>query len=167
MICVRCKEDKPEADFTRAKRMKSRLHSYCKSCCSEATQKSLKKKLDEMTPEQLVAWREKKNASGKASARRNYDAERQKAHSLKYRYKLTLEDWQAMFDAQDGACAVCGAIEVILHVDHDHACCDGRKACGECVRALVCWPCNLILGLADDSPGRLLAASAYLDSMVS
>jgi hypothetical protein len=167
MICSKCTADKLESDFTPDKRMKRGFHSYCKACVSAAVQKSLKKRLDEMTPAQLRAWQDNKNKKNVESKRRNYDAEKQKAYSLKYRYGLTLEDWRAMFDAQDGACAVCGAIEVILHVDHDHACCDGRKTCGECVRALVCWPCNLILGLADDSPARLLAASAYLDSMIS
>lgn len=82
---------------------------------------------------------------------------------LAHRYGITYEQYQAMLEAQDGKCAICGLVpEGEFHVDHDHSCCAGSKSCGECVRGLLCQPCNHMLGNAKDSPDRLVAAAAYL-----
>lgn len=32
-----------------------------------------------------------------------------------------------------------------------------------CVRSLLCTPCNLLLGNAEDDPARLRAAATYLE----
>lgn len=66
------------------------------------------------------------------------------------RYKLTLERYQEMLDAQEGRCAICGtdspgADKENFQVDHDHGCCAGRNSCGLCVRALLCVRCNRVL----------------------
>jgi hypothetical protein len=75
---------------------------------------------------------------------------------------LSLEQWQALFDAQGGRCAVCNEAVETLCVDHDHACCPGPRSCGRCVRGLVCHGCNKLLGFAHDEPAILAAAGAYL-----
>jgi hypothetical protein len=48
----------------------------------------------------------------------------------------------------------------MLHIDHDHACCEGAKSCGKCIRKLLCWGCNSALGLIDD---RVEVAQALVD----
>jgi len=49
-----------------------------------------------------------------------------------------------------------------LAVDHNHACCPGRKSCGECVRGLLCSNCNKALGLVRDSVETLRNMIEYV-----
>ncbi|WP_435613304.1 endonuclease domain-containing protein [Streptomyces sp. bgisy159] len=71
-----------------------------------------------------------------------------------------------MLAEQGGVCAVCGHLDPAgreLAVDHDHSCCpDAAKSCGNCVRGLLCWPCNVGIGHLRDDPEILTAAAAYL-----
>lgn len=66
------------------------------------------------------------------------------------KYKLTLEDYDRMFVAQDGKCAICASpprTGFDLSVDHNHSCCSyGTRCCGKCVRGLICHGCNIRLG---------------------
>jgi hypothetical protein len=84
-------------------------------------------------------------------------------------YGLTPEAYDALLKSQGGCCAICGSPDprnggqLRWAVDHDHACCAGKKTCGRCVRALLCHPCNQGLGLFGDDPVRLRAAAAYLE----
>ena len=67
---------------------------------------------------------------------------------------ISLADYDAMRQRQNGACAICKRSGQALCVDHCHAC--GK------VRGLLCGKCNSVLGFCDDSPAHLLAAAAYL-----
>jgi hypothetical protein len=73
-------------------------------------------------------------------------------HRLKTKYGMTVEEWIEL--SKDG-CNICGAdvgngTDVNLHVEHDHACCDGKeKTCGKCTRGVVCGRCNTAIGLYD------------------
>ncbi len=49
-------------------------------------------------------------------------------------------------------------------VDHDHARCPGKQSCGECVRGILCNPCNQAIGLMSDNPATLRLAAEYLES---
>lgn len=40
--------------------------------------------------------------------------------------------------------------------------CPGDRACGECVRGLLCDECNRALGCMHDDPARLSALMVYL-----
>lgn len=76
------------------------------------------------------------------------------------RYGITKEWW-----ARESArgCQICGTTDGTLHVDHDHKCCPGQKrCCGECVRGLLCGPCNRGIGLLRDDYERVAKAAAYL-----
>lgn len=84
------------------------------------------------------------------------------------RYGLTLDQYHAMQERQDFACAICGA-DGKLTVDHDHGCCKGNgsgnnKLCGKCNRGLLCATCNNGLGCFKDSPGLLVAAAQYVSA---
>lgn len=84
---------------------------------------------------------------------------------LKTAYGITLGEYEEMLTQQNGGCAICRGTNASgrnLYVDHDHACCPGGKSCGQCVRALLCDPCNRSLGLMRDDPARLEAAAGYV-----
>jgi hypothetical protein len=80
-------------------------------------------------------------------------------HIFLSRYGLTLDAYNALVDAQDGVCAICGKPEQAkrgcLCVDHDHN--TGQ------VRGLLCTRCNTGLGMFLDNPSLLLEAVAYLE----
>ena len=66
----------------------------------------------------------------------------------------------------DLICGVCGIQELPItefYFDHDHSCCPNQKACGKCVRGLLCRHCNCLLGFAKDDPEILKAAISYLE----
>ena len=66
-------------------------------------------------------------------------------------------------DAQGGVCAICRIADTNLMIDHDHACCSGRKQpCSKCIRGLLCRHCNTALGWFADDAQRLAAAIEYL-----
>lgn len=83
---------------------------------------------------------------------------------LKNFFGLTLEEYKAKFDEQNGLCAICNKPEVKLHhrtgeiialaVDHDHK--TGK------VRKLLCHRCNLLLGNCEEDIDILKAMIAYL-----
>ena len=84
---------------------------------------------------------------------------KQRRSMLKQRYGLTVEQWNEMFEAQGGGCAICGDAPTgrnRLAVDHSHATGD--------VRGLLCFRCNTLLGKFRDDPSLLRRAIAYLNS---
>lgn len=74
------------------------------------------------------------------------------------RYKISVERWHEM---REGGCAVCGSRDRLC-VDHDHSCCPGDTSCGECVRGVLCGPCNAAEGMLGSDPNRALALAAYI-----
>jgi hypothetical protein len=61
-------------------------------------------------------------------------------------------------------CGICGADDRDLVIDHDHECCPGAKACGRCVRGMLCRPCNVAVGMFKESPALLRDAAEYLEA---
>lgn len=72
---------------------------------------------------------------------------------LKFKYGLTLEQYNEMELRQNGLCAIC-LTETKLVVDHDHS--TGK------VRELLCADCNRGLGCYKDEPIRLQRSIEYL-----
>lgn len=86
------------------------------------------------------------------------------AYDLMRFYGITPEDYEAMFAAQDGRCAICREPETAVHqsgvtkrlaVDHDAA--TGR------VRGLLCSRHNTMIGLAGHNPFTLRHGADYLE----
>lgn len=77
---------------------------------------------------------------------------------LKSRYRISLQSWEEMFEAQSGRCAICreapAAGRFGLVVDHCHS--------TGLVRGLLCAPCNSGIGFLGDNADRALAAAVYL-----
>jgi hypothetical protein len=131
------------------------------------------------------AWRERNpehaKALDRAKAMRHYNANREtvktamrarakarwaamspderRCFKLRQAYKITLAAWTALLDAQQGRCAVCRTDEPGKRgwqTDHCHT--------TKRVRGILCMPCNIALGVANDDPARLRALAAYLES---
>jgi len=89
---------------------------------------------------------------------RSKDSYRRTQRDLRYRrlYKITLEEYETMFEEQGGSCAICGNPSgVSLAVDHDHI--TGK------VRGLLCWSCNSAIGLLGDTAESVMKAVRYLE----
>jgi hypothetical protein len=84
-----------------------------------------------------------------------------KAH-LWAKYKITPEQYDWMFKAQNGVCAICGKPETLtrngklVHLSVDHCHVTGK------VRGLLCSEHNKMLGHAEDSVEVLAKAISYL-----
>lgn len=109
-----------------------------------------------------AAWyaanKERALSTRNAYRRRTRTPESARAEKLWLRFRMTVEDYDAILSAQGGVCAICFRACSSGHrlsVDHDH-----RTGV---VRGLLCKACNLILGQSQDSPDRLRSAASYLE----
>lgn len=76
-------------------------------------------------------------------------------YNLKTLYGLSVTEYESLFRNQKGVCAICGVpSKRQLSVDH----CHNTKR----VRGLLCHKCNFAIGLFQDNPALLVAASVYL-----
>ena len=136
--CNKCKGTKPPSDFHRNKRTKDGLEYACRSCTSVARKAEYAR-----DPRGAIA-------KTRRWVELNPERSRQGLHRGRMRrYGLTPESYVELFDAQGGVCAICGAKPRMQRfpVDHDHSCCSGTKdSCGECIRGILCVPCNVTLG---------------------
>lgn len=89
------------------------------------------------------------------------------SHHRLRKYGLTVADYNKLFEAQNGLCAVCHRPETLMRpkggfralaVDHDHK--------TEAVRGLLCGRCNSALGLLDENIDRILSLAEYVRSFV-
>lgn len=84
------------------------------------------------------------------------------------RYGITLAQWNALFERQGNACAICHRTSTAdgrWMTDHDHSCCPTAKTCGGCVRAILCHDCNITVGYIENHP-NLAAVMAYVNGPV-
>jgi hypothetical protein len=122
--CPDCGTVKPLEEFPKTRASASGYSSYCKPC---------------------------HNVRGKLS---KHKVGGSRTYHLKRRYGITAEDADAMFQAQDGLCAIC-RIEPAEHVDHDHE--------TGAVRELLCFNCNGGLGQFKDASEVMRAAADYVE----
>lgn len=81
---------------------------------------------------------------------------------LRAKFGISLAEYDDMFAAQKGRCAICGKPETAkrngvvkrLAVDHDHN--TGQ------IRGLLCGRCNPMIGYAQDDPEVLTLGAMYL-----
>lgn len=82
-------------------------------------------------------------------------------------YNLPGSQYDALKAFQGGVCALCRRAtgeSRNLSVDHDHACCPGPTSCGECIRGVLCRPCNDLIGHARDDVAFFERGIAYLSN---
>lgn len=76
-----------------------------------------------------------------------------KARIIMQRYGITIKKWQQMFLEQNGKCKLCD--EEAKVVDHNHK-------TGE-VRSLLCYGCNLLVGLLERDKDWIQRAMRYVE----
>ena len=87
-------------------------------------------------------------------------SEESRNERLQRQYSITEETYAAIFQKQNGKCAICKCRQHYqrLSVDHDHK--TGM------VRGLLCTNCNRGLGRFFDSSVRLRNAAAYIEKAI-
>lgn len=86
-----------------------------------------------------------------------YNPDQIRSHNLKRNYGITLTQFNALLDQQNGVCAICGGPPTRRgwHVDHDHQ--------TGVIRGILCNGCNIGLGGMRDNPAVLRSAAAYIE----
>lgn len=146
--CSKCKNPKSFTEFHKNRHSPDGLGHYCKPC----------KRID--LKERYA--KNPKRAIAASRAWRKANRDRHDDYALTRTHGITRAEYDAMFERQNGVCAICGRPEsrrnknrvFRLHVDHDHK--------TEKIRALLCHHCNAGIGHFRDQPELLEAAAAYL-----
>ena len=139
-LCVSCNYHKPLDEFyTNSHRHKSRCRP-CERIRARKWHKSNRGHIKKKDPNRL-----------KVQKRRE---------QLRYRFNLTIDEYDKMLENQQGKCAICGGgrekQKYKFSVDHCHA--TGK------IRGILCQNCNAGLGLFKDNPQSLTNAITYLIS---
>jgi hypothetical protein len=142
LLCTRCGESKPLSEFYPHATTARGYQYWCKDCCA-------------------LGRRERANVPQDPSLTRRY--------ALKSAYGISPEEYDAMYERQEGCCAICGDFKEpwepgkgvkgrsqFLVVDHHH----GTSR----VRGLLCTRCNVGIGQFRDDPVIMQAAILYIDA---
>lgn len=158
----KCKaEMNPQSEdcFAKDRKRKDGLTVHCKSCLKEYRETNKDQRNETIknwrltNPDKVKEYRirsaDKNNARAKKWREKN---------SLKFRYNISNEDWQEMFNKQEGKCRICFIhakdLKRGLAVDHCH---DSKK-----VRGLLCHSCNMAIGLMKHDVSIINHAISYL-----
>jgi len=102
--------------------------------------------------------KEKLKEQGKERRKADYNRYMNKFYQEKY--GITIEEYNSLFEQQNGCCAICEIHQTQLRrklcVDHNHI--NGK------IRGLLCDTCNRVLGYLDDNKDILYKAFKYLDN---
>lgn len=120
-------------------------NGLCNSCYRKANNSKSKARYHAKKEEMgLVQWR----------------AYRQEKH-IRSRYNLPWDKYQEKLAEQNHVC-ICGrefnkdgGKKDAPHIDHNHACCSSDTSCGKCVRGILCFRCNTVLGYLENDPHLL------------
>jgi hypothetical protein len=176
-ICSRCHCDKPVSEYTKNKLTPTGLDRYCRPCKRAMKQvdyqvrktniKSGRFKFPEVKTCSLCGVEKQAeffnitvtSSDGLRSYCKGCEPDYDRQTKWAFNFGLTVEEYQALLNAQDGNCAICGGAcptGRMLAVDHDHLL--------GFIRGLLCARCNNALGSFQDSADLLLRAIQYLAS---
>lgn len=160
--CKRCGELKPLDDFYANKGGRQGKRPECKVCTLE--EKAWRHALNpEAARERTRRW-QAENPDRVKAKKAEYAADGRRALSnrrshLKRKHGITLEEYDEKLAEQGGVCAICAREPrpgISLHVDHSHT--TGK------LRGLLCFQCNVAIGLVREDHDRLDAIRRYLDT---
>lgn len=103
-------------------------------------------------------YRKQVNAAWRRLAKVNPKVKRQaKSRSIKHRYGITLDEYEAMLVKQNNRCYMCQHMftsSKSTHLDHNH-----RTGA---IRRMLCSRCNHIVGYVENYADRIDKAKKYL-----
>lgn len=147
--CTKCKVEKPLEEFHVRRASKDGRKSECKECgCAR------QRAFAAANPDKIKHWKKRWEQDDPERWARS-----QRKSKLKAKFGITLEEYEALLDAQGGVCAICEGGSNgsgTFAVDHDHRSGKNRK--------LLCSECNLGLGKFRDSPELLRKAAVYVEA---
>ena len=155
--CAKCSETKPAEMFAKDRQKTDGRDAYCRKCRADY-QTAWRNRDRDNYRAKARASRVKNSESINAKQRVEYAKNplKWRDYNLRYLYGITAEQYDEMFKAQQGRCAICGKTsKKKLHVDHDHV---TKK-----LRALLCTNHNTGLGLFNDDPDLLRRAIEYIE----
>lgn len=167
--CTKCKLTKPVQQFGTHRKRADGLQAHCKECTYAAQREWLTRhpekreaynaKIAERERKRYAespAYREYVKASVKAwrAVNGHKVKKSQRAQWLKT-YGLTPESFDAKRQAQNNRCGCCDREMTKPVIDHDHT--TGN------VRDLLCYSCNVGIGLLGDTLAGLRQAAVYLE----
>lgn len=160
--CKKCGALKPLDEFYKCAGTRDGYRGDCKYCNLQAKHARY---VANPAPAKARARRWQQENSEKVNAyyrARRLDPEvklRERAGHLMRKYGMTIEQYDAMLEAQGGGCFICSRPpreDISLHVDHDHS--------TGAIRGILCFRCNNALADFQEDPAVLTKAVAYLVS---
>jgi hypothetical protein len=158
--CTICHVVKPVSAFLKSRYRKYGIHSGCYECEIAARKKNGCRKT--VTEKKCSKCGELKQSSQFTTNKSRPDGLScwckacARVAALKETYGITVQEYERMFMAQGGLCAICGKPSLRkLHVDHCHS--KGT------IRGLLCRKCNKGIGFLDDNIQSLKNAVKYLE----
>ena len=155
-VCSKCKIEKSLDSFYKRKKygVECGVSYICKSCSSIKSKKHQMSRNPNYKNHQSIVG---------LKAKDNYQKYRRAIH-LRRLYKITLEQYDAMFESRKGLCDICHQQEThLLHnkvislaVDHNHT--NGK------IRGLLCHDCNIAIGYFKDDVERIRSAARFLEN---
>lgn len=145
--CNTCDIEQDSSQFYKDSSLPGGLKHRCKLCTRTYNSK-IYKNTNHKRKACVVAWKA-----------RNPDYVRN--NSLETKYGLSLEAYNLQLEKQNHSCAICNKHKTEnaggknLAVDHSHI--TGK------VRGLLCYHCNLAIGMLKDSKSNALRAAEYLE----
>lgn len=160
--CPKCGETKSLAEFY--KRRGGHFAS-CKLCVLASRRERYERDGDVLRARvrryqtETAGERDQRRAEKRAQSRENELARGRRNSRERYlvkTYGITQSEFEEMFAAQGGRCAICESDDPTRHwtVDHDHL--------TGAVRGILCWHCNVGLGHFRDDALNIVAAADYL-----
>lgn len=140
--CKRCGDWKVLEDYPKDKNSFLGIYSYCSECANKRARDNHKK----IRAKDSEGWQE---------------------HRKKYRnryykntYGITLENFEAIFQAQDCRCAIC-LCELDIDLDSKKAHLDHNHTTGK-IREILCVRCNKGIGYLQEDIDIMESAISYL-----
>ncbi len=140
MECVHCHWALPLSEFYKRSDCPDKYKTACNKCTYA------QKKASPRYQEQGAAY---------AKQYREDNPRAMRSYYFKYKYGVTMDDYDFMYASQKGCCLICGDHKDKLIIDHDHI--------SGAVRGLLCFGCNTGIGQFHDNVGILTKAIEYIN----